>query len=241
MIALSVNNLVVSYKTIKRKSIKNIFKLNKKESFVAIDNVSFDIEKGSVVGIIGKNGSGKSTLLKTIANIFSSDSGSINLYGAQVSLLSLGIGFESALTGYENIFLSGMLLGFTKNEILSKIDEIISFSELGEFIYKPVKSYSSGMYSKLAFSISAILKTDILLIDEILSVGDEHFKEKSYNKILELINNKDRTVLIVSHSLGRLREICNEVIWLDNGKIKMIGEANLVIDKYKKYMDGAKK
>ena len=237
--AISVKDLHISYRTLKVFSIKkSLLKLKKSktEDFEAVKGVTFDVEKGKILGIIGKNGSGKSTLLRSIAGIFSADSGSINLYGNSVSLLSIGVGFQKKLTGYENIFLSGMLLGFSEEEIKEKIDSIIEFSELKDFIYKPVSTYSSGMYSKLAFSITAILETDIMLIDEVLSVGDVKFKEKSYNKMKELINDDNRTVVIVSHSLGTLKELCNEILWLHEGKIKEIGNPKEVIAHYEAFM-----
>lgn len=237
--AISVKDLHISYRTLKAFSIKkSLLKLKKSktEVFEAVKGVTFDVEKGKILGIIGKNGSGKSTLLRSIAGIFSADSGSINLYGNSVSLLSIGVGFQKKLTGYENIFLSGMLLGFSEEEVKEKIDSIIEFSELKDFIYKPVSTYSSGMYSKLAFSITAILETDIMLIDEVLSVGDVKFKEKSYNKMKELINDDNRTVVIVSHSLGTLKELCNEILWLHDGKIKEIGNPKEVIAHYEAFM-----
>ena len=146
------------------------------------------------------------------------------------------MGFQPKLTGYENIFLSGMLLGFSEEEIEEKLEDIIKFSELGKFIYKPVRTYSSGMYSKLAFSITAMLETQILLIDEVFSVGDIKFKQKSYNKMKELISKEDRTVVIVSHSMTALKELCNEIIWLNDGVIMAQGEPNEVIPKYEEYM-----
>lgn len=237
--AISVKDLHISYRTLKAFSIKkSLLKLKKSktEVFEAVKGVTFNVEKGKILGIIGKNGSGKSTLLRSIAGIFSADSGSIELYGNTVSLLSIGVGFQKKLTGYENIFLSGMLLGFSENEIKEKIDSIIEFSELKDFIYKPVSTYSSGMYSKLAFSITAILETDIMLIDEVLSVGDVKFKEKSYNKMKELISDDSRTVVIVSHSLGTLRELCDEILWLHEGKVKEIGKPKEVIAHYEEFM-----
>ena len=237
--AISVKDLHISYRTLKAFSIKkSLLKLKKSktEVFEAVKGVTFDVEKGKIRGIVGKNGSGKSTLLRSIAGIFSADSGSIELYGNTVSLLSIGVGFQKKLTGYENIFLSGMLLGFSENEIKEKIDSIIEFSELKDFIYKPVSTYSSGMYSKLAFSITAILETDIMLIDEVLSVGDVKFKEKSYNKMKELISDDSRTVVIVSHSLGTLRELCDEILWLHEGKVKEIGKPKEVIAHYEEFM-----
>lgn len=237
--AITVKNLHISYVTLKSFSIKkSLLKLKKakKDVFEAVKGVSFEVEKGKILGIIGKNGSGKSTLLRSIAGIFSADKGTINLHGNSVSLLSIGVGFQNKLTGYENIFLSGMLLGFSEEEIKEKIDEIIDFSELKEFIHKPVSSYSSGMYSKLAFSITAILETDIMLIDEVLSVGDIHFKQKSYEKMKELIADENRTVIIVSHSSGTIRELCDEVLWLHDGKIKDIGKPEEIIPKYEEFM-----
>lgn len=237
--AITVKNLRIKYRTIKKFSIrKSLFKLKKgkAEYFEAVKGVSFNIEQGKIVGIIGKNGSGKSTILRAIAGIFSADGGSIDLHGNTISLLSIGVGFQPKLTGYENIFLSGMLLGFSEEQIKERIDEIIEFSELKKFIHKPVRTYSSGMYSKLAFSITAILETQILLIDEVFSVGDIKFKKKSYDKMKELISKEDRTVVIVSHSMGALRELCNEVIWLNDGVIMDQGKPEDVIPKYEEYM-----
>lgn len=238
-IALTVKNLRITYKGLKKFSIKKslfTLKTSKLETFEALRGVSFELEKGKILGIVGKNGSGKSTMLRAIAGIFSPDKGSINLHGNNVSLLSIGVGFQPKLTGHENIFLSGMLLGFTEKEIRDKYDEIVEFSELGKFIHKPVKTYSSGMYSKLAFSVTAILKADIMLIDEVLSVGDANFKEKSYSKMKELISDNNRTVVIVSHSLDTLKELCNEILWLHDGKVKMIGEAKTVLKEYSEFM-----
>lgn len=237
--AITVKDLHVRYKSIQKLSIrKSLFKLKKAKSeyFEAVRGVSFNVEQGKIIGIIGKNGSGKSTMLRAIAGIFSADKGIINLYGNTISLLSIGVGFQPKLTGYENIFLSGMLLGFSEEEIKEKVDDIIEFSELGKFIHKPVRTYSSGMYSKLAFSITAILETDILLIDEVFSVGDIKFKQKSYDKMKELISKEDRTVVIVSHSMNAMRDLCDEVIWLNDGKIVAEGLPEEVIPKYEEYM-----
>ena len=238
-IAIEVKNLCVDYKTMDSYSIKKMFlrgkKLNKEE-FHAVKNVSFSVPKGEIWGIIGKNGSGKSTMLRAIAGIFSANSGEIDLHGHSVSLLSIGVGFNKKNTGRENIMLSGILLGFSKEYILEKMDEIIEFSELGDFIDKPVRTYSSGMYSKLAFSVTAVLETEIMLIDEVLSVGDEHFRKKSLKKMKSLINDSNRTVVIVSHSIATLRELCTKVMWMHNGEIQMIGEAGIVLKKYKEFM-----
>lgn len=239
-IAIEVENLTIRYRRIKRHSISQSFKQFRKSAsnyFEAISGVSFSIPKGSIVGLVGSNGSGKSTLLNAIAGIFSPDEGSVDLKGNSVSLLSIGVGFQKEMSGRENIVLSGMLLGFSKNEILKQIDEIIEFTELGDFIDMPVKTYSSGMYSKLAFSITAVLETDIILIDEILSVGDAKFKKKSYAKMKELISDANRTVIIVSHSMPALKELCDSVIWLEQGTIRAIGETNEIIEQYTEYMN----
>lgn len=237
-IAISVKDLHIYYRDMKRFSIKrNGFKdKGSGKLYKAIKGVTFDVPKGQILGICGKNGAGKSTLLRAISGIFSPDKGSVNLHGNTISLLAIGVGFQKQLTGYENIFLSGMLLGYSKEEISSKVKEIVEFSELGNFIYKPVRSYSSGMYSKLAFSITAILETDIILIDEVLSVGDIHFKEKSYNKMKELINNSNRTVVIVSHSTKTIVELCDKVIWLNDGVIKDEGDPATIMAKYENFM-----
>ena len=190
--AIDVKDLHISYKCLKSFSIKrSLLQLKKTDTevFEAVKGVSFSVKKGEILGIVGKNGSGKSTMLKAIAGIFSPDEGSIDLHGNSVSLLSIGVGFQKKLTGRENILLSGLLLGFSEEQVRAKMDEIINFAGLGKFIDMPVKTYSSGMYSKLAFSITAILEADIMLIDEVLSVGDAKFKKKSYNKMKELISN----------------------------------------------------
>ena len=237
-IAISVKDLHVYYRDMKRFSLKKSGLKGKGSGkiFKAVKGVSFEVPKGQILGICGKNGSGKSTLLRAISGIFSADKGSINLHGNSISLLSIGVGFQKQLTGYENIYLSGMLLGYNKEEIDKKVDEIIEFSELGEFVYKPVRSYSSGMYSKLAFSITAILETDIMLIDEVLSVGDIHFKEKSYNKMKELISDSNRTVVIVSHSTNAIVELCDKVIWLHEGEIKAEGKPEKIMADYEEFM-----
>ncbi len=239
-IAITVKNLHISYRGLKKFSIKrSLFKgtKNSKEIFEAVKGISFQVEKGKILGFIGKNGSGKSTTLRALAGIFSPDKGIIDLHGNTVSLLSIGVGFQPKLTGYENIYLSGMLLGFSESQIKEKEKEIIEFADIGDFIYKPVKTYSSGMHSKLAFAITAILETDIILIDEVLSVGDAAFKEKSYNKMKELIGDDNRTVVIVSHSLDTIKNLCDEVLWLHNGEIKKIGDPDSVIEEYKKFME----
>lgn len=237
--SIEVEDLYIRYRNIKKFSIKQQLlqgKRNKKDYFEAVKGVSFKVEEGKILGIIGKNGSGKSTMLRAIAGVFSADSGVIDLHGHSVSLMAIGVGFQKELTGRENIMLSGMLLGFEEEQINEKTDEIIEFAELGDFIDMPVRTYSSGMYSKLAFAITAILETDIMLVDEVLSVGDQKFKKKSYRKMKSLINDKHRTVVIVSHNISTLKELCDEVMWMHEGEIKMIGDPETVLDQYEEFM-----
>ncbi len=239
-IAIEVKDVRIHYKLMKNFSIqRNLLKRNadKPEIFEAVRGVSFDVEKGEILGVIGKNGSGKSTLLRSIAGVFSPNEGTIDLKNHSVSLLSLGVGFKDSLTGRDNIFLSGMLLGFNESEIKQKEEAIVEFSELGEFIDLPVKTYSSGMYSKLAFAITSNLETDIILVDEVLSVGDEHFQKKSMSRMEELITDKSRTVIIVSHSIETLERLCNRVIWMNDGSIKQMGETKIVLDQYREFMN----
>ena len=238
--AIEVKDLVISYQNLKKTCIKKTLlhlKRQKPDRFVAVKGISFYVREGEILGIIGKNGSGKSTTLNALAGIFSPDSGSIDLNGHSISLLSIGVGFIREMTGRENITLSGMLLGFTEEQVKAKEQEIIDFAEIGEFIDMPVRTYSSGMYSKLAFSITAILETDIMLIDEVLSVGDQKFKKKSYEKMKSLISNKDRTVVIVSHSIETLKQLCDTVMWMHEGQIKRIGDPNEVLDEYVAFME----
>ena len=237
--AIEVKDLKITYKCVKSLSMrKSLFHLRKSklEVYEALRGISFEVKKGEIMGIVGKNGSGKSTLLRAIAGIFSADSGSIELESDSVSLLSIGVGFQKKLSGRENIILSGMLLGFSEQEVRDKMDEIIEFANLGKFIDMPVKTYSSGMYSKLAFSITAVLETDIMLIDEVLSVGDAKFKKKSYKKMQELIMDENRTVVIVSRSTETLEKLCTSLLWLHEGEIKMQGDTKTVLDAYNEFM-----
>lgn len=237
--AIEVRNLKLSYVSRRAFSIKQSllqFKKSERKCVEALRGVSFDAVKGEVLGIVGRNGSGKSTLLQTLAGVFAPDEGSVDLKGNSISLLSLGTGFQPEITGRENIMLNGLLLGFSRAKLREKMEEIIAFSELGEFIDMPVRTYSSGMSSKLAFSITAILETDIILVDEVLSVGDSHFRMKSYDKMRQLIEKEDRTALIVSHQENTLRELCDRVLWLHDGQIREIGETEPVLSDYLSYM-----
>lgn len=237
--AIEVENLSIHYRTLQKMSIKqSLLKgmRNKADIFEAVRNISFKVEKGEILGIVGKNGSGKSTMLRAIAGIFSPNEGTIDLHGNSISLLAIGVGFQAELSGRENILLSGMLLGFSEKEIRARMDEIIEFSELGKFIENPVRTYSSGMYSKLAFSITAILETDIILIDEVLSVGDSRFKKKSYAKMKELISDKNRTVVIVSHDTKTVANLCTKVLWINDGEFVKMGPTAEVLAEYEKFM-----
>lgn len=237
---LEVKDLCIDYRNLSHMSIhQSLFgkKESKEEGVVhAVKNISFDVKKGEILGIIGRNGSGKSTMLKAIGGIFKPDSGIIDTKGNKVSLMSIGVGFKPEISGRENIVISGMLLGFSIDYIKSKVDEIIEFSELGDFIDKPVRMYSSGMYSKLAFSITAVLDTDIMLVDEVLSVGDAGFRKKSSDKMRELIDDENRTVLIVSHDMATLQQLCNKMLWMQDGVMQMYGEVDEVIQEYERYM-----
>lgn len=201
------------------------------EEFHALTGVSFEIKKGEVVGIVGNNGAGKSTLLKVISGILKPASGSVTLGGNVVPMLELGSGFDYDLTGHENIFLNGAILGYSESYLKSKYDEIVAFSELGDFINIPVRNYSSGMIMRLAFSIASMVSPDILIVDEILAVGDAAFQEKSYARMMELMSH-GTTVLLVSHNIEQVRRLCDRVIWLDHGKIVAEGPAADICDQY---------
>ncbi len=239
-VAIEVKDVCINYRILNSVSVQKSFlrKKVREEIFEAVKHVSFEVEEGGILGIIGKNGSGKSTLLKSIAGVFSPNAGTIDLKGHSVSLMALGVGFKDNLTGRENIVLSGMLLGFSEKEIEARAQDIIDFAEIGEFIDRPVRTYSSGMHSKLAFAITAMLETDIMLVDEVLSVGDERFKKKSLAKMKELINDKNRTVVIVSHSIPTLKELCDRVLWIHDGEMKEIGEPAAVLKHYTDFMAG---
>ena len=220
--------------TLKETFIRTLKRNNSKKIKIhALNDVSFEIYKGEKVGIIGYNGAGKSTLLKVITGIYPPDKGNVITNGKIASLLSLGAGFDPNFSGRRNIILNGAVLGYSKKYLESKIDEIIEFSELGEFIDIPIKNYSSGMLAKLGFSIATSVNPDILIIDEILGVGDVNFKKKSADKIKSLMDG-GTTVLLVSHSIPQIRELCDKAIWINKGKIIEIGEVNKVCDHYLK-------
>ncbi len=206
-------------------------KRQKKSEFWALRHINFHVDKGDVVGLIGSNGAGKSTLLKVVSGVMKPTEGTVEVNGAISPMIELGAGFDGELTARENIYLNGAILGYSKEFIDAKFDEIVEFSELKDFLDVPVKNFSSGMVAKLAFSISTVVDPEILIVDEILSVGDIKFQEKSKNKMMSMING-GTTVLYVSHSIGSIEELCNKVIWLDHGEIVMMGDTKKVCKAY---------
>ncbi len=206
----------------------------KYEQFTALEDISFEVKRGEVVGIIGKNGAGKSTLLKIISGVLKPTSGKVIADGNIVPMLELGSGFDPELTGRENIFLNGAILGYSEEFLKEKYDEILEFSELGDFIHMPIRNYSSGMMMRLAFSVATVVCPEILIVDEILAVGDEGFQNKSRARMLEMMSG-GTTVLFVSHSLKQIEEMCDRVVWLDQHRVKMIGETEEVCAAYRQY------
>lgn len=203
----------------------------KKEYFYALSDVSFHINKGEVIGLIGSNGAGKSTLLKVVSGVMKPSKGNVEVNGVISPMIELGAGFDPELTARENIYLNGAVMGYSKSFLEEKFESIVEFSELRDFLDVPVKNFSSGMTAKLAFSIATIVNPEILIVDEILSVGDIKFQEKSKNKMLEMIKG-GTTVLYVSHSLASIEELCDRVIWLEHGKVIEIGETKEICKKY---------
>lgn len=222
------NDRIMSLKEFVTTALRGKLQYNE---FTALDDVSFSVKKGETLGLIGHNGAGKSTMLKVISGILKPTVGSVKTFGNIVPMLELGSGFDFDLTGRENIFLNGAILGYSEEFLNSKYDEIVEFSELGQFIDVPIRNYSSGMLARLAFSVASVVNPEILIVDEILSVGDANFQEKSRRRMLELMGG-GTTVLFVSHSLEQIQEMCNRVVWLEHGRVKMIGPAQEVCDAY---------
>ena len=216
--------------TIKEKLLF-LFSRNKKEKRVVLEGINIKIKKGEAVALIGTNGSGKSTLLKLMTKIIYPNKGKIETEGKLTSLLELGAGFHPDFSGRENIYFNASIFGLTKKQIDERIEDIIEFSELRPFIDNPVRTYSSGMYMRLAFSVAINVDADILLIDEILSVGDEHFQNKCFDKMLEL-KNQGKTMVFVTHSMESVKRLCDRAIWLYNGKIRMDGDTKEVVEEY---------
>lgn len=218
--------------SLKEYVIKVIKKQIRYKEFWALKDVSFSVKRGSVLGIVGLNGAGKSTLLKTISGIIKPTEGAISANGGIAPLIELGAGFDMELTARENIYLNGAVLGYSNKFIDEKFDEIVEFSELEEFIDVPLKNYSSGMVARIAFGIATLVKPDILIVDEILSVGDFKFQKKCEEKIRQLMSG-GTTVILVSHSIEQIETMCDHVIWLEKGEVKMFGDADLVCKAYK--------
>jgi ABC-type polysaccharide/polyol phosphate transport system ATPase subunit len=240
--AVKIEHLSVTYRTTydKKPTLKTTFvRLGRRERTIreveALRDISFEVPQGIVLGVIGVNGAGKSTLMRTIAGILPPTDGRIEVRGRVSTLLALGIGFNATLSGRENVVLGGLAAGLSREEIDAKYDEIAEFAELGNAIDLPMRTYSSGMYGRLAFSVAINMEPDILLIDEALSVGDARFKRKSFDKMRKLCAQA-RTIIVVSHGLKGIRRLCNEVIWLDGGRVQMRGGPGDVIQAYRRHL-----
>ena len=241
--AVKVDNLSVTYRTTfeKRPTLKGaLLRLGRRERTVreieAVRDVSFEVPHGIVLGIVGVNGAGKSTLMRTIAGILPPTRGRVEVHGRVSTLLALGVGFNAELSGRENVVLGGLAAGLTRAQLAAKYDEIAEFAELGDFMDLPMRTYSSGMYGRLAFSVAVNMEPDILLVDEALSVGDPRFKNKSFEKMRELCSQA-RTIILVSHALQSIRTLCNEIVWLHNGRIARRGDVDTVIDAYSRFLN----
>mgnify|MGYP004462765717 FL=1 len=237
-IAIDVNHVTKTFKlysdkpqTLKERLVRGW--KNKTEERTVLKDINIEIDKGETVALIGVNGSGKSTLLKLMTKIIYPNKGTLKTYGKLTSLLELGAGFHPDFTGRENIYFNAAIFGLTKKEIDDRLQSIIEFSELGDFIDSPVRTYSSGMYMRLAFSVAINVDAEILLIDEILAVGDQHFQDKCFAKLEELAKS-NMTIVIVSHSLDSIKKLCNRAIWINEGKVAMDGKCSEVIDEYLK-------
>lgn len=229
----SIKQAFINFFSIKKRKEKK----KSKEEFWALNDVSFEVKKGEVIGLIGSNGAGKSTLLKVVSGVLKPTKGKVTVEGVISPMIELGAGFDMELTARENIYLNGAILGYSKEFINEKFDEIVEFSELKDFLDAPVRNFSSGMVAKLAFSIATIVNPEILIVDEILSVGDIKFQEKSKNKMMEMIKG-GTTVLYVSHDLSSIMELCNRVVWLEHGKVLKVGETKKLCKEYYKRQMG---
>ena len=241
--AVKAEHLSVTYRTSfeKRPTLKQrLSRLGRRERAIrevrALRDVSFAVRPGTVLGVVGVNGAGKSTLMRTIAGILPPTEGRVEVHGRISTLLALGVGFNADLSGRENVVLGGLAAGLTRDQLDEKYDEITEFAELGDFIDAPMRTYSSGMYGRLAFSVAINMDPDILLIDEALSVGDARFKEKSFDKMRELCS-RSRTILLVSHGLRGIKRLCDQVAWLNDGQLVMLDGAETVITEYKRFLE----
>jgi teichoic acid transport system ATP-binding protein len=241
--AIGVEHVSVTYRTTfeRRPTLKRrLAQLGRRRRVVreveALRDVSFEVPHGTVLGIVGMNGAGKSTLMRTIAGILPPTHGRVEVNGRVSTLLALGVGFNGRLTGRENVVLGGLAAGFTRRQIETRYDEIAAFAELGDFMELPMRTYSSGMYGRLAFSVAVHMDPDILLIDEALSVGDARFKRKSFDKMRELCS-ESRTILIVSHALRSIRELCTDAVWMHKGQVAMWDDSATVVNAYTRFLD----
>jgi ABC-type polysaccharide/polyol phosphate transport system ATPase subunit len=237
-----VENVSVTYRTPleRRPTLKGtLLRLGRRERIIreiqALKQVSFEVPHGKVMGVVGANGAGKSTLMRTVAGILPPTEGRVEVHGRMSTLLSLGVGFNRKLTGRENVVLGGLAAGLRRSELAEKYEEIVEFAELDEFMDMPMRTYSSGMYGRLAFAVAVTMHPDILIIDEALSVGDARFRRKSFERMRELCG-EDRTILLVSHALGSIEELCDEAIWMHKGRMKLWDEPPAVIDAYTKFL-----
>ncbi|HEX3004950.1 MAG TPA: ABC transporter ATP-binding protein [Angustibacter sp.] len=241
--AISIQDVSVTYRasTQARPTLKStLLRMGRGERTVreieALKGVSFDVPHGTVMGVIGANGAGKSTLMRTVAGILAPTSGRVDVWGRVSTLLALGVGFNSAMSGRENVVLGGLAAGLTRDEIEAKYQEIADFAELGDFMDLPMRTYSSGMFSRLAFAVAVHMEPDILIVDEALSAGDAHFKKKAQAKMEEVVSNAG-TMLLVSHALGTIKDMCDQAVWLHKGKLVRQGEPGEMIDAYTRFLN----
>ena len=217
-----------------------VLRLGRREKVVreirALRDVSFEVPEGQVLGVVGANGAGKSTLMRTVAGILPPNSGRVEVHGRVSTLLALGVGFNRKMTGRQNVVLGGLAAGLSREQLQEKYDEIVAFAELEEFMDMPMRTYSSGMYGRLAFAVAVTMEPEILLIDEALSVGDARFRKKSFRKMRQLCG-EDRTILIVSHALGSIKELCDAAIWMHKGELRMWDEPEPVVDAYTEFLE----
>jgi ABC-type polysaccharide/polyol phosphate transport system ATPase subunit len=240
--AISVEDVSVTYRTSLEKAPtlrSTVTRLGRREKIVreieAVRHVSFDVPHGEVLGIVGANGAGKSTLVRTIAGILPPSEGRVEIHGRVSTLLALGVGFNKKLSGRDNVVLGGLAAGLKRGQLAEKYDDIVAFAELGDFMDMPMRTYSSGMYGRLAFAVAVMMEPDILLIDEALSVGDARFRRRSARKMRQLCK-QDRTVILVSHALGTVQDLADKAIWLDRGELKMWDDADTVVDAYTEFL-----
>ena len=240
---IRVQDVSVTYRTSLEAAptFKNtVLKLGRREKVVrevqALRNVSFEVPEGQVLGVVGANGAGKSTLMRTVAGILPPNSGRVEVHGRVSTLLALGVGFNRKMTGRQNVVLGGLAAGLTRVQLAEKYDEIVKFAELEDFMDMPMRTYSSGMYGRLAFAVAVTMEPEILLIDEALSVGDARFRKKSFRKMRELCG-ENRTILLVSHALGSIKELCDQAIWMHKGELRMWDDPDSVVDAYTEFLE----